>query len=82
MPVGFEIGNHRMFIVDVTLSSMVGNYPPRIVRPTSQRLNTRIEGCAETYAVILEKSSSNTSCSRSFDWHTKTLMIRFCFLRG
>jgi len=46
MPIGFGIGDHKMFIVDFSMSSMVGKDPPRIVRPMSRRLNTRIEGCA------------------------------------
>jgi len=55
MPVGYGIGDHRMFIVDFTMASMTGKDPPRIVRPAARRFNTRIEGCAASYNVILEK---------------------------
>ena len=55
MPVGYGIGDHRLFVVDVLTESMVGTSPPKIVRPAARRLNTKIEGCLEIYNGILEE---------------------------
>ena len=44
MPFGYGVGNHRAFILDIPLESLVGINPVRIVRPASRRLNSRIPG--------------------------------------
>ena len=49
MPVGFGVGDHRLFVVDFTAVSLVGKTPPPIVRPASCRLNTKITGCTQFY---------------------------------
>ena len=49
MPAGFGIGDHRMFIVDILTSSLIGTQPQKIVRPTARRLNTKIIGAASAY---------------------------------
>ena len=49
MPVGYGIGDHRMFIVDFLTSSLIGASPPRIVRAAARRLNTDIQGTEESY---------------------------------
>ena len=56
MPAGFGVGDHRMFVVDFRLESLVGAAPPKIVRAPSRRLNTKIPRIAEKYNRILEKS--------------------------
>ena len=56
MPVGYGVGDHRLFVVDFTIESMVGDTPQRICRPGLRRLNTRIEGCSERYIRNLEKN--------------------------
>ncbi|EJK48496.1 hypothetical protein THAOC_32699, partial [Thalassiosira oceanica] len=56
MPVGYGIGDHRLFVVDFMLSTMVGDAPTRVVRPKARRLNTNVEGCAERYNKVLEES--------------------------
>jgi len=43
MPVSFGIGDHRMFVVDFTMTSMIELDPPKIVRPAARRLNTGID---------------------------------------
>ena len=51
MPVGYGIGDHRMFIVDFLTSSLIviGASPPQIVRAAARRLNTDIQGTEESY---------------------------------
>lgn len=58
MPIGFGVGDHRAFVMDITTNSMVGSNPQPIKRPTARRLNTRIPGCAEAYNSILESQVS------------------------
>jgi hypothetical protein len=55
MPAGYGIGDHRMFIIDFASGDIVGNTPPKIVRPASQRLNTKIPRTASEYAKLLEE---------------------------
>ena len=33
MPVGYGVGDHRLFILDILTTSLIGTPPPRIVRP-------------------------------------------------
>lgn len=42
MPAGFGVGDHRMFVVDFRVESLVGAAPPKIVCVSSRRLNTKI----------------------------------------
>ena len=56
MPVGNGVGDHRLFVVDFTTRSLVGETPKSVVRPASRRLNTRIEGCREGYVEDLERN--------------------------
>ena len=55
MPVGYGVGDHRMFIVDFLTSSLVGRNPPTIVRSQARRLNTMIPGTEEKYLKVLEE---------------------------
>ena len=55
MPVGYGVGDHRMFIVDFLTSSLVGSNPPSIVRSQARRLNTKIPGTEEKYLKVLEE---------------------------
>ena len=52
MPAGYGIGDHRMFIIDIVTSSMIGIDPPWITRPPARRLNTRLPYIAERYASL------------------------------
>jgi hypothetical protein len=36
MPAGFGVGDHRLFVVDIQMASMIGNSPPKIVRAPSR----------------------------------------------
>ena len=54
MPVGYGVGDHRLFVVDFRTSSLVGDGINKIERPTSRRLNTRLLDCKENYVCSLE----------------------------
>jgi len=55
MPIGYGIGDHRPFIIDFRMASLVGRQPQPIKRPTARRLNTKIPSCAEKYNSTLEQ---------------------------
>ena len=46
MPVGYGVGDHRLFIIDFLKSFLVGASPPRIVQSAARRLNSRIPAAA------------------------------------
>jgi hypothetical protein len=54
MPFGYGVGDHGAFILDMPIKSLVGIDPVKIVRPASQRLNSRIPGCSKAYIDSLE----------------------------
>ena len=54
MPAGFGIGDHRLFVVDILTSSLVGNNPIRVMRPCARRLNTKLPGVVAKYNDRLE----------------------------
>jgi hypothetical protein len=56
MPFGYGVGDHRMFMLDITLESLIGKRPTKIVRPTLQRLNSKIPHCAVAYNKSLEEN--------------------------
>jgi hypothetical protein len=55
MPVGFGVGDHRLFQVDFRATSLVGAMPPKIVRAAARRLITTIPGVVERYGKDLER---------------------------
>ena len=56
MPFGYGVGDHRAFILDIPLESLVGINPMRISRPASRRLNSQIPGCGKAYIESLENN--------------------------
>jgi hypothetical protein len=56
MLVGYGVGDHRLFVVDFAMASMVGKCPPKIVQPALHRLNTKISGCALWYNRALRRN--------------------------
>jgi hypothetical protein len=52
MPFGYGVGDHRAFILDIPLESLVGTHPVR----TSRRLNSRIPGCGNAYIQSLKSN--------------------------
>jgi hypothetical protein len=55
MPAGYGIGDHRLFIIDFASWDIVGDTAPKVVRPASQQLNTKIPRAAAKYARLLEE---------------------------
>jgi hypothetical protein len=49
MPVGYGVGDHRMFVVDITTKSMVGFNPQPVKHPKARRLNSRIPRAKNAY---------------------------------
>jgi hypothetical protein len=57
MPAGFGVGDHRMFIVDLQESSVVGATPFKVQRYLARRLNTKVSsGAVQKYVEQLERS--------------------------
>jgi len=56
MPVGYGIGDHRLFIVDLHTSSLVGPGPPREQQAASRRLNTCLPHAVKKYTENLEEN--------------------------
>jgi hypothetical protein len=54
MPFGYGIGDHWMFVLNITMESLVGKTPTKVVCPASRRLNSRVPGCGEAYNKSLE----------------------------
>jgi hypothetical protein len=55
MPAGYGIGDHHMFVIDFNAEDIIGQAPPRVIRATLWRLNTRIPRVANKYVRILEE---------------------------
>ncbi|KAL7530123.1 hypothetical protein ACHAXR_007411 [Thalassiosira sp. AJA248-18] len=54
MPVGFGVGDHRMFVLDLTIESLVGLNPVKIARSETRRLNGRLPHCGNAYIESFE----------------------------
>ena len=54
MPVGYGLGDHRCFVVDFTLSSIVGRSLVRVKKLKARKLNTKLPQVAEKYNKLLE----------------------------
>ena len=54
MPAGYGVGDHRLFVVDILTSSLVGHDPPKIVRAAARRLNTTIPKIETNYLNKME----------------------------
>ena len=52
---GLWIGDHRLFVVDFLVSSLLGTTPKKIVWPQARRLNCKIPGTVRRYNERLEK---------------------------
>ena len=55
MPAGYGIGDHRLFVLDICASDVVGHTPPAPKRAVSRRLNTRLPHVAQNYAQLLDQ---------------------------
>ncbi len=56
MPFGYGVGDHRAFILDILLQSLVGVNPVQIVRPASRRLTSRQPECGKAYVRSLKEN--------------------------
>ncbi len=54
MPFGYGVGDHRPFVLDIPLQSLIGVNPVQIIQPASRRLNSRLPGCGKAYVRSLE----------------------------
>jgi hypothetical protein len=56
MPFGYGIGDHHTFILNITLKSLVGVDPVKIVCPAGRRLNSKLPSCSESYMASFKKN--------------------------
>ena len=49
MPVGFGVGDHQLFVIDFSTTTLAGSGTATVARPALRRLNTKIHGCADRY---------------------------------
>jgi hypothetical protein len=56
MPVGYGVGDHRLFVVDFATETVVGTGLQKIVQLALPCLNMKIEGCALWYNKVLRKN--------------------------
>lgn len=56
MSAGYSIGDHRLFVVDMTLLYVIGEGGPKIQQPVARRLDTRLPGVTERYAAHYERN--------------------------
>jgi hypothetical protein len=71
MLFGYGIGDHRTFILDIPIESLVGVDPVKIVRPAGRRLNSRLPGCSQSYINSLKGNiTRHQLLERLFKAHT------------
>ena len=54
MRSGYGVGDHRLFVLDFLTPSMIVQTPPRIIRPGTRLLNTKITSTKDNYTNVLE----------------------------
>jgi hypothetical protein len=71
MLFGYGIGDHRTFILDIPIESLVGVDPVKIVWPVGRRLNSRLPGCSQLYINSLKRNiTRHQLLERLFEAHT------------
>ncbi|KAL7517766.1 hypothetical protein ACHAWX_004945 [Stephanocyclus meneghinianus] len=55
MPIGYGVGDHTMFVVDLVEDSLIGTQPQAIVRPGARHVNSRISQSLKNYNKFLEE---------------------------
>jgi hypothetical protein len=71
MPFGYGVGDHRAFVLDISLESMIGIDPVKIVRPVGRRLNSKLPGCCKAYTDSLKSNIARYRLlERRYDAHT------------
>ncbi len=85
MPVGFGVGDHRLFVINFATTTLVGSGTTTVVCPALGRLNTKINGCADRYNKSLRRNILHhrllermvaAASSGASNWHT---VILFCW---
>ena len=49
----YGVGNHRLFVLELLKSSMIGQTPPQIIHSGARQLNTKITSTKENYTNVL-----------------------------
>ncbi len=86
MPFKYGVGDHCAFILDITIESLIGVDPVKIVRSVGRRLNSRLAGCCKAYIEsfkaniarhrLLERLyNAHTGAHSNKDQATKIMMI-------
>jgi hypothetical protein len=71
MLFGYGIGDHRVFILDIPIESLVGVDPVNIVQPAGRRLNSRLPGFSQLYINSLKGNITwHQLLERLFKAHT------------
>ncbi len=71
MLFGYGIGDHRAFILDIPIKSLIGEDPVKITHLAGRRLNSRILGCSNAYIKSLEENiRRHQLLERLHDTHT------------
>ncbi len=72
MPFGYSIGDHRAFILDIPIISLVGVDPVKIVQLAGRQLNSRLPGCSKLYINNLEANiTRHRLLEQLFDIYTE-----------
>ncbi len=56
MAFGYGIEDHRMFVLNITMESLVGKNPTKVVHPVSCQLNSKMLQCGKAYVQSLEQN--------------------------
>ena len=54
MPAGYGVRDHRLFVLYLLTSSLIGQTPPQMIRSGAIRLNTKIPSTKYNYTNVLE----------------------------
>ena len=55
MPIGYGIGDHRMLVIDISKSSMLGVHTQSVTRAGARRLTSTVPSCVSNYNRVLEE---------------------------
>jgi hypothetical protein len=86
MPADYGIEDHGLFVINFASQDIIGDLAPKVVRPASRRLNTKIPWVAEKNAELLEqkiakhrlierlgRANSKSRSKRSLTWSLNQL---------
>jgi hypothetical protein len=71
MPFEYGVGDHRAFVLDIPLESMIGIDPVKIVHPVGRWLNSKLPGCCKAYTGSLKSNiTRHRLLEHLYDAHT------------